>query len=99
MSAGALEAATGLDRATVADFLDGVRYPKAPTRGKVEAALDLPAGSIERAARGAYELEDEGVDPVERAIQQSALTRANKAKLTGTYYELLDSQQERGAAG
>lgn len=41
--------------------------------------------------------EDGGKDPVELAIEESALTRGNKARLIGAYFDMLDSQQERGA--
>lgn len=41
--------------------------------------------------------EEHVADQVVAAIETSALTRGNKAKLTGQYYDMLDEQLERGA--
>ncbi|GAB2762744.1 hypothetical protein GCM10027273_45080 [Nocardioides pakistanensis] len=41
-----LARAAGTDIATVSDFLSGARWPKSPTRGKIESALSWPPGTI-----------------------------------------------------
>lgn len=84
---------------TVRDFAEGMRWARAKTRMKIETALGLEPGDFDRAARGEMAFTSApGVDPVEAAIQQSPLSRANRAKLLGYYYDMVDSQ-ERGAAG
>jgi hypothetical protein len=94
-----LVAVTGLDRQTVKDFLDGKRWPWPAKRGAIENALRLPPGTLDLAARGAVRPpDDEAGDPVEAAVTKSALSRADKAKVLGLYYELLDAQQERGVS-
>lgn len=42
----------GVDNGTVADFLDGVRWPQTATRAKFERALGMQAGDISVAADG-----------------------------------------------
>lgn len=42
----------GADIATISDFLSGARWPKSPTQGKVETALDWPPGTISSIAAG-----------------------------------------------
>ena len=89
----ALEA--GLDPQTVRALIEGERWPWAIKRQAMEQAVGLEVGTLELVARGL--LGDEDVDPVEQAIQESELTRGNKAKLLGTYYDMID-QQQRGAS-
>lgn len=87
----------GVDPGTVTDFWEARRWPRSPTRTAVETVLGLELGTFERAARG--ELADpEAIDPVELAIERSTLSRANRAKLLGYYFDMIDGQ-ERGAAG
>lgn len=43
----------GIDPGTLGDFLDGRRWPKAPTQGKIEDALELESGTIATVAAGA----------------------------------------------
>ena len=87
------------DRATIISLLAGTTWPQRPTREAVEKALGIQPGAIERARRAKGEVtgEPEG-DAVEDAIRRSALTRANQHTLIGTYYGMLDQQQERGAS-
>lgn len=40
------------DIATISDFLSGERWPKSPTQGRIESALDWPAGTISAIAAG-----------------------------------------------
>lgn len=89
-----------VDSDTVRDFAAGDRWPWARTRKKIEDALGLDPGELERAARDEAEWTpaSNDVDPVVAAIERSSLSRANRAKLIGYYYELADGQ-ERGATG
>ncbi len=41
-----------LDPGTVGDFVAGTRWPRTSTRGRLEQVLGLPAGELERVARG-----------------------------------------------
>lgn len=45
--------ASGLDKSTVGDFLDGSRWPRIKTLGALERALDWPAGTITAMLEGA----------------------------------------------
>jgi hypothetical protein len=47
-----LVAATGADPGTVGDFLNGKRWPKIGTQGKIERALGWPAGTLRTIASG-----------------------------------------------
>lgn len=84
----------GLDIQTVRTFLQAKTWPQTRKRGAIEEALGLPAATIEMAARGMTEQPDDA-DPVEVAINQSELTRGDKATLIGTYYKMLDAQEGR----
>jgi hypothetical protein len=44
---------TGVDPSTIGDFLNGVRWPKLSTQGKLEAAVGWDAGTIRRIGNGA----------------------------------------------
>lgn len=96
-SAARLAEEADIDQQTVRDFMEGRRWPWLAKRQAMELAVGLEPGTLELAARGLLPA-DEHVDPVEEAIQNSALTRGNKAKLVGTYYDMLDEQQARGAS-
>lgn len=84
------------DPKTVRDLVDGVRWPRIGTLAKVEDALGLEYGTIAAIAAGAQP-PSQG-DPVEIAINGSTLTRAQKAKLLGMYYEMLDEDERRRGA-
>ena len=47
-----LSTKAGIDLGTVGDFLNGQRWPKGPTQGKIEKALGWPAGSIHQMGQG-----------------------------------------------
>jgi hypothetical protein len=47
-----LVAATGSDPGTIGDFLNGKRWPKIGTQGKIERALGWPAGTLRAIAAG-----------------------------------------------
>ncbi len=47
-----LAAAADLDYGTVGDFLAGTRWPRRSTRGRIEQALDLQPGLLDRLATG-----------------------------------------------
>lgn len=47
-----LARAADLDPGTVGDFLAGLRWPRMGTRGRIESALDLPAGELQRIRNG-----------------------------------------------
>lgn len=87
------------DPDTVRDFMEGARWPRTPTRIRLEKAVGWPAGSIDALMRGEQLAEDaEDDDRVVAAIEASRLTRANKHRLIGAYYDMLDQQHdERGA--
>lgn len=87
----------GVDRGTVSDFWEGKRWPRVSTRTALEAVLNLKAGALEEAARNLTP-ESAPVDPVEFAIENSGLSRANRAKLLGYYFDMVDTQ-ERGSTG
>lgn len=44
--------ASGLDRSTLADFLDGKRWPQSRTLGALERALEWPVGAIAEMLEG-----------------------------------------------
>src|SRR5262245_32144959 len=44
---------TGVDPSTIGDFLNGSRWPKLSTQGKVEAAVGWEPGTIRRIGNGA----------------------------------------------
>jgi hypothetical protein len=44
---------TGVDPGTIGDFLNGVRWPKLSTQGKIEAAVGWEPGTIRRIGNGA----------------------------------------------
>jgi len=44
---------TGVDPSTIGDFLNGVRWPKLSTQGKIEAAVGWEPGTIRRIGNGA----------------------------------------------
>lgn len=48
----ALVTAAGVDPGTVGDFLNGRRWPKLGTQGKIEAALGWPAGTLRMISMG-----------------------------------------------
>lgn len=48
----ALVTAAGVDAGTVGDFLNGQRWPKLGTQGKLERALRWPAGTLRAIAMG-----------------------------------------------
>lgn len=47
-----LVAATGVDPGTIGDFLNGKRWPKIGTQGKIEHALGWPSGTLRAIAAG-----------------------------------------------
>ncbi len=47
-----LVTATGADPGTIGDFLNGKRWPKLGTQGKIERALEWPAGTLRAIAAG-----------------------------------------------
>jgi transcriptional regulator with XRE-family HTH domain len=59
---------TGLDPGTVGDFLNGQRWPQAPTRGKIEKALGWPYGRIKQIA--------DGIDVDDDEVSTSHMTTA-----------------------
>lgn len=80
---------TGLDPATVADFLDGDRWPRESTRSKIEDALGLERARLVLVADG-WAAED-AADPIDAAIEASpVLTRAQKLTLRAHYAEMLE---------
>lgn len=50
-----------IDIATVSDFLEGARWPKITTQGRMEKALGWPAGSIQAIATGSEPPSDSSV--------------------------------------
>jgi ribosome-binding protein aMBF1 (putative translation factor) len=89
-----------VDRDTVNSFLDNERWPQQPSRNAMEDALGLTRGAIELAASGMGDIKDKATgDPVERAIEASDLTRANKKLLTGQYFLMLDGQSREVGTG
>ena len=47
-----LVAATGVDSGTIGDFLNGKRWPKIGTQGKIEKAMGWPGGTLRQVAAG-----------------------------------------------
>lgn len=47
-----LHEASGLDKSTLGDFLDGSRWPRIKTLGALEKAVEWPAGTIVRMLDG-----------------------------------------------
>lgn len=52
LSRSGLARKAGVDPGTLGDFLDGNRWPKAPTQGKVERAVGWEPGTIAAVAAG-----------------------------------------------
>lgn len=88
----------GVSEDTVRDFLRADRWPWEAKRNLMEEAMGMPRGTLERVARDSAVTDVVDGDPVEVAIQESELTRANQHKLIGMYLEMLDEQQ-RGVRG
>lgn len=84
-----------VDPSTLRTFLDGETYPQTKVRTRIETALGVSIGTIDLAYRGM--LNKGAEDSVERAIEASSLTRANKLRLLAQYVDMLESQQGRGA--
>lgn len=53
----------GVDLGTVGDFLNGLRWPKRTTQGRIEKALGWPAGSIHQIGQG-----DDVDVPMDRSV-------------------------------
>jgi hypothetical protein len=86
---------TKLDRGTVRTFLAGATFPQKAGRNAIEDALGVHRGMLEQVAAG---MDEEGpLDPVERAVQSSALSRGAKARVLGLYFDLLDGQRTEDA--
>jgi hypothetical protein len=47
-----LVAETGVDPGTIGDFLNGLRWPKLGTQGKIEGAIGWPPGTIRQIGNG-----------------------------------------------
>ena len=47
-----LVTATGADPGTIGDFLNGSRWPKLGTQGRIEAAIGWPPGTIRQIGNG-----------------------------------------------
>lgn len=94
MDAARVAGLAGIDPGTVTDFWEARRWPRAATRTALETALGVPLGSFEAAARGDGPAAEEA-DPVELAINKSDLSRADRAKLLGYYFDMID-KHERG---
>lgn len=101
-----LAAEARLSPETVQTFVvgeDGIRtWPQRPKRAAIEHALGLGEGSLEMVARLMVKPpadEDDEMDPVERAIRRSTLSRANQHRLIGEYFTMLEAQERevRGA--
>lgn len=87
------------DPATVRAFVDGMSWPRAATRIKLEEAAGLEPGDLTLIAYGDKRVDDdEDDDPVVAAIERSALSRANKHLLRGQYFAMLDAQSEASTA-
>src|SRR5690349_2870771 len=80
----------GIDVGTVRTFLKAETWPWTKKRVALEDALGLPHGAIDLTASRL--LEGDESDPVERAVRDSQLSRANQHKLIGLYYEMLESE-------
>lgn len=91
---------TELDPKTVRTFLRGETYPKTPKRQAIEVVLELPLGSIERAAQGLHRAPATrpAGDPVEVAVRQSELTEDRQDTVLGFYKRQLREQREDRAS-
>lgn len=97
MDAARVAGLAGIDPGTVTDFWEARRWPRAATRTALETVLNVPLGSFEAAARG--DAPDTDVtDPVELAISKSTLSRGDRAKLIGYYYDMVDKHERRELA-
>lgn len=83
---------SGLDPATVTDFLRGDRWPRSGTRSKIEDALNVDRGTLTLIADGWGAASQE--DPIEAAIEASTtLTRAQKLRLRAVYVEMIEGAE------
>lgn len=91
------EAANIPDPSTVRTFVNGKTWPRSGTRGAIERALGLEAGSIERVAKSGRSVRTEDFDEVVAAIRRTALSRRDQAELELHYLNLLEGLSERGS--
>jgi hypothetical protein len=87
---GRLAVEAHIDAGTVRTFLKGETFPQNAKRTAIETALGIPEGTLRLVALG-MAVESEAADPVEAAITKSSLSRGNKAKLIGLYFDMLDA--------
>lgn len=64
----------GSDAGTVGDFLDGKRWPKIATQGRIERALGWASGTITGIANGARDAPEEDMPPPEARPARSSLS-------------------------
>lgn len=76
--------ATGADPGTIGDFLNGHRWPKVGTQGKIERALGWPAGCIRQIGNGS------DPDEVGAVLAGASLTANQQSSLR---QHVLDSDQ------
>lgn len=89
------------DAATVRTFMAGGSWPWASTRARMERALGLEPGTLDRIAKGSSGRPSaDGLDPVESAIEASPnLSRGQKLRLRGLYVDMLDDQARETPTG
>jgi hypothetical protein len=96
-----------VDPATVRDFLTGGHWPQSRTRGRLEAALEWPPGTIERIAAGTaisvsasghgvlLDLPDSALEGMTEAEKQEVIARA-KAEALRAAREIRRGLDEQG---
>lgn len=99
-----LVAATGADPGTIGDFLNGKRWPKIGTQGKIEKALAWPPGTLRAIARGedpprttpepATSPRDRERDAYREAVMASSLSDRDKRLLLAQFETMLTDTPE-----
>lgn len=88
---------TGADPGTIGDFLNGSRWPKLGTQGKIEQAVGWPAGTIRHIGNGGEvpPLETVGAAPKDREVEEDTLLYRRPEGLNDEEWERI-KRESRG---
>lgn len=83
----------GVDINTIGDFLSGARWPKSPTQGRLEAALEWPPGTISAIAAG-MEVPPVGGGAQDREAEEATLRFRRPDGISDEKWEQLKAEAE-----